>query len=84
MRKDGQAGGQTDRHDEPNSMFSQFYERAYKLHMELTFRLSDLHGTQNKERPDPYTALTGWVCMTEVESIYCAVRNESLYKTDNV
>jgi len=26
--------------------------------------------------------LTDWLFVTEVESVYCAVRTESLYKTD--
>jgi len=26
--------------------------------------------------------LTDWFCVTEVESVFCAVRTESLYKTD--
>ena len=30
----------------------------------------------------PYTLLTDWFCKTEVESVYCAVRAESFYKTD--
>ena len=29
----------------------------------------------------PYTSLAEWFCITEVESVYCAVRTESLYKT---
>jgi len=28
------------------------------------------------------TTLTDWFCITEVESVYSAVRTESLYKTD--
>jgi len=30
----------------------------------------------------PLTALADWFCIIEVESVYCAVRNESLYKID--
>ena len=30
-RRDGQSDKQTDRHDEANSRFPQFFERAYKI-----------------------------------------------------
>jgi hypothetical protein len=40
MRTDGRTNGRTDRHDEANSRFSQFCERAYEerlcCHMEYT------------------------------------------------
>ena len=36
-----------------------------------------LCGSENKQRLFPYTALTGLVCITEVESVCCAVRIES-------
>jgi len=29
------------------------------------------------------TALTDWICITEVESVYSAVRTDYLYKTEN-
>ena len=32
----------------------------------------------------PYTALTDWFFKTVVESAYCAVRIDSLYKADYV
>jgi hypothetical protein len=32
----------------------------------------------------PYTALTECFCVIEVESVYCAVRTEPLYKTDTL
>ena len=51
--------------------------------MVLTLRLYALYGSQNKQRLLPYTTLTDWLCTTEMESVYCAVRSESLYKTDN-
>jgi hypothetical protein len=31
-----------------------------------------------------FNNLSRLVCITEVESVYCAVRNESLYKTDTL
>jgi hypothetical protein len=40
--------------------------------------------SHNKQRLLPYTTLAYWYCITEVESVYCAVRIESLYKTDTV
>jgi hypothetical protein len=30
----------------------------------------------------PFTPLIGWFFIIEVESVYCAVRTESLYNTD--
>jgi hypothetical protein len=41
-----------------------------------------LYGSQNRKRLLTYTALADWFCITEVESVYCAVRTESLYKTE--
>ena len=32
----------------------------------------------------PYTSSTDWFFITEVESVYWAVRTESLYKTDYI
>jgi hypothetical protein len=48
--------------------------------MVLTFRLGVVYGPQNKQRLLPHTALTDWFCLTELESAYCAVRAESLYR----
>jgi len=50
--------------------------------MVLTLRLGVLYGSQNKQRLLPYTTPAYWFCITEVESVYCAVQTESLYKTD--
>jgi len=50
--------------------------------MVFTLCLCVLYGSQNKQRLLPYTALTDWFCITEVESVYCAVRAETLYKAD--
>jgi len=47
--------------------------------MVLTLRLYVLYGSQNKQHLSPYTTLTDWCCVTEVESVYSAVRAESLY-----
>jgi len=58
----------------PRSVTSQ------KPYMVLTLRLCVAYGSQHKERLVVYTALTEWFCITEVESVYCAVRTESLYK----
>jgi hypothetical protein len=40
--------------------------------------------TQNQQRLLPSTTLADWLCITEVESVYCAVRTEYLYKTDKL
>ena len=37
--------------------------------------------SHDQQRLLPYTILADWFCITEVESVYCAVRTESLYKT---
>jgi len=47
-----------------------------KFYMVLTLHSNVLYGLL------PCTTLTEWFCITEVENVYCAVRNESLYKTD--
>ena len=48
----------------------------------LTLRLYVLYESRNKQRLLPYTLFTDWFCVPEVESVYCVVRAESLYKTD--
>jgi hypothetical protein len=50
--------------------------------MVLTLRLCVLCGSQNKQRLLSCTTLADWLHITEVESVYSAVRTESLYKTD--
>jgi len=55
------------------------YEPQDSTSKYFTFRQN---GSQNIQRLMPYTAFRDWFCATEVESVYCAVRTESLYKTD--
>ena len=50
--------------------------------MVLTLRLCLLYGSHNKQRLSPYTILVDWFCITQVESVYCAVRTESLYRVE--
>jgi hypothetical protein len=50
--------------------------------MVLTFHLCVLCGSQNKQQLLPYKTLRHFI--TEVESVYSAVRTESLYKTDTL
>jgi hypothetical protein len=50
--------------------------------MLLTCPLCVLYGPQNKQQLLPYTILRDWFCVTEVDSVYCAVRTEFLHKTD--
>jgi len=60
-----------------------FYQVCHsKFDMVLTLCLCVVYGSQNKQRLLPYTSLTDWLCITEVDSVYCAVRTDSLYKTD--
>jgi hypothetical protein len=46
-------------------------------------RLWVLYGSQNKQQLLPYKTLR-LVFITEVESVYSAVRTESLYKRDTL
>jgi hypothetical protein len=43
-----------------------------------TLGLCVLYGSHSRQRLLPYTRLADWFCITEVESVYCAVRTESL------
>ena len=49
--------------------------------MVITLHLYVLYGSQNKQQLLPYTALRDWGFITEVVSVYCAVRTEFLYNT---
>jgi hypothetical protein len=49
--------------------------------MVLTWRLCVAYGSQHKHELPVYTASTDLFCITELGSVYCAVRTESLYKT---
>jgi hypothetical protein len=51
--------------------------------MVLTPFLGVLYGSRNKQRLLSYTVLTECVSIIEVESVYCAVRTEFLYDTDD-
>ena len=55
-----------------------------KLRLLITLHLCVLCGSQNKQKFFPYTALTDWFFITMVESVYSAVRIESLYNTDTI
>jgi hypothetical protein len=55
-----------------------------KLFMVLTLHLYVLCGSQNKQQLLPFTALRDWFFTTDMESVYCVVRAESLYKTDTL
>ena len=46
-------------------------------HMALTLLLFVFYGFQNRQRVLPYSTLSDCVRITEVESVYCAVRTES-------
>jgi hypothetical protein len=48
----------------------------------LRLRLCFVYGPHNKQLLLPHKTSTDWICITEVESVYYAVRAESLYKTD--
>jgi hypothetical protein len=48
--------------------------------MVFTLCLCVVYGSQYKPRLLPYTSLTDWFCITEVDSVYCAVRTETLYR----
>jgi len=48
----------------------------------ITRNLYVVYGSRNKQKILPYAILKDWFFITEVESVYCAVRTESLYDTD--
>jgi hypothetical protein len=49
-----------------------------------TLRLCVLYGSLNKQQLLPYKTLRDWFFITEVESVYSAVRTESLYNRDTL
>jgi hypothetical protein len=55
-----------------------------KFYVVPTLRLCVLYGSQNKQQLLPYKTVKRLVLITEVESVYSAVRSESLYKTDTL
>jgi len=58
----------------PSSKFM-YHQEVFTLH------LCVLYGSQNKQQLLPYRALRD--CFLKLRlSVYCAVQNESLYKTD--
>jgi hypothetical protein len=61
-------------HLKPGGYFTYHQVKHSNFYMVLTLRLSALYGFF------PCITLTYWLCVTEVESVYCAVRTESFYK----
>jgi hypothetical protein len=55
-----------------------------KSYVVPTLRLCVLYGSQNKQQLLPHKTLRDWFCITEVQSVYSAVRTESLYETDTL
>jgi hypothetical protein len=49
-----------------------------------TLRLCVLYGSQNKQQLLSYKTLRDWFFITGVDSVYSAVRTETLYKTDTL
>jgi hypothetical protein len=68
--------------DEAHSRFSQFCERAQKILLGAHIAFMCFVRISEQRASLSYTALTDWFCVTEVQSVYCAVRTESLYETD--
>jgi len=60
----------------PSGYFTSNSFHIQKFYMVFKLRLIVLYGLL------PYTSLTDWFCIIEVESVYCAVRTESLHKED--
>jgi len=50
-----------------------------KLYIVISWNVCVVYGSRNKQKILPYAVLKDWVFITEVESVYCAVRKESLY-----
>jgi hypothetical protein len=55
-----------------------------KFYVVPTLRLCVLYGSQSKQQLLLYKTLKRSVFITEVESVYSAVRAESLYKADTL
>jgi hypothetical protein len=58
--------------------FSSAMFKVQHFCMVLTLHLYVVYGSHNIQQLLPYIALTDWLCITEVESVYCAVLAESL------
>jgi hypothetical protein len=52
--------------------------------MVLTLPLCVLYGSHNEQLLSSHTTLAKCFCITEIESVYCAVRTESQYKTNTL
>ena len=52
--------------------------------MLVTLHLCVLCGSQNKQQPFASYIINWLVFLTEGESVYCAVRIDSLYNTDKI
>ena len=63
-------------HLKPSVSTTRFYSK--KLYMVLTLDLCCTYRSKKKRPLLPYT-LTDWLCITEVDSVYYAVRTEPLY-----
>jgi hypothetical protein len=50
----------------------------------MTLHLCNLCDSQNKQQPFALYNINWLAFITEVESVYCAVRSESLYNTDTI
>jgi hypothetical protein len=55
-----------------------------KFYMVMPFHFYVLCEIQNKQQPLPYTTLRDWFFISDVESVYSAVRSDFLYKTDTL
>ena len=62
-------------------IYYQFYTSKI-MHYAHRVCLCVVYATQDKQRPLLYTVLTYWFLITDMKSVYCAVRTWSLSKTD--
>jgi hypothetical protein len=62
----------------PSDNFTYDQVDIKKFYVVPTLRLCVLYGSQNKQQLLPYKTF----CTTELEGVYCAVRTQSLHKTD--
>jgi hypothetical protein len=58
--------------------------KVQRFYTVLTLRLCDVYGSQNQQLLFSCKTLTERYCITEVGSVYCAVRTESLHETDHL
>jgi hypothetical protein len=77
----GRTDGRMDRHDEANSRFSQFFERAYKLYFLPTECVSVFSSDISTNSDDVCIPVSRLEFVTQTKCVYRAVRPEALHRS---